>query len=348
LLCLCSLRGFNCFAVSEIIFKWTLHQMLLRKMAHKTMSRLKRHSKEGEVVPNESNSTEQAQQFKNENKEATSAPKTSKEKEKTRKMWTLDDFEIGRALGKGKFGHVYLAREKQHKFVVALKVLFKSQLVNAGCEHQLRREIEIQAHLKHPNILRLYGYFYDSSRIYLILEYAGKGELYAELKRCGHFSEKQSAQYLHQLIGALSYLHSKKVIHRDIKPENILIGSNGQLKIADFGWSVHSPSSRRGTVCGTLDYLPPEMISGQPHGDAVDLWSLGVLLFEFLNGKPPFYSESQHSTFRRIRQCQYEMPENFSEGAKDVIRRLLQPTPSKRMPLKELAAHPWILENKDN
>ncbi|KAJ4927441.1 hypothetical protein JOQ06_015169, partial [Pogonophryne albipinna] len=214
--------------------------------------------------------------------------------------WSLENFDIGRPLGKGKFGNVYLARERQSKFILALKVLFKKQLEKAGVEHQLRREVEIQSHLRHPNILRLYGYFHDSTRVYLILEFAPKGELYSELQRCGCFPEDKSATYIMELADALNYCHSKKVIHRDIKPENLLLGANGELKIADFGWSVHTPSSRRSTLCGTLDYLPPEMIEGKTHDEKVDLWSLGVLCYEFLVGKPPFETKSHEETYRKI------------------------------------------------
>ncbi|KAF5900807.1 aurora kinase B-like, partial [Clarias magur] len=217
-----------------------------------------------------------------------------------KKPWSLENFDIGRALGKGKFGSVYLARERQTKFILALKVLFKKQLEKAGVEHQLRREVEIQSHLRHPNILRLYGYFHDSARVYLILEFAPKGELYGELQRCRMFDDQRSATYIMELADALYYCHSKKVIHRDIKPENLLLGANGELKIADFGWSVHTPSSRRSTLCGTLDYLPPEMIEGKTHDERVDLWSLGVLCYEFLVGNPPFETKSHEETYRKI------------------------------------------------
>ena len=127
--------------------------------------------------------------------------------------WKLEDFDIGRPLGKGKFGNVYLAREKKSKYIVALKVLFKSQLQKAQVEHQLRREIEIQSHLRHPNILRLFGYFYDETRVYLILEFAPGGEMYKALQKqpTKRFDEVRVAKYMKQLADALVYCHAKKV-----------------------------------------------------------------------------------------------------------------------------------------
>lgn len=260
--------------------------------------------------------------------------------------WSLENFDIGRPLGKGKFGNVYLARERQTKFILALKVLFKKQLEKAGVEHQLRREVEIQSHLRHPNILRLYGYFHDASRVYLILEFAPRGELYSELQRCGHFPENISATYIMELADALNYCHTKKVIHRDIKPENLLLGANGELKIADFGWSVHTPSSRRSTLCGTLDYLPPEMIEGKTHDEKVDLWSLGVLCYEFLVGKPPFEAKTHEETYRRISRVEYSYPPQatISAGAKDLVARLLKHNPMHRLPIQGVLSHPWVVE----
>uniref|UniRef100_A0A8C3C499 non-specific serine/threonine protein kinase n=1 Tax=Cairina moschata TaxID=8855 RepID=A0A8C3C499_CAIMO len=272
------------------------------------------------------------------------AESSSKQKNEER-QWSLDDFEIGRPLGKGKFGNVYLAREKQSKFILALKVLFKTQLEEAGVEHQLRREVEIQSHLRHPNILRLYGYFHDVTRVYLILEYAPRGEVYKELQKLTKFDEQRTATYITELADALSYCHSKNVIHRDIKPENLLLGSNGELKIADFGWSVHAPSSRRTTLCGTLDYLPPEMIEGRTHDEKVDIWSLGVLCYEFLVGKPPFEAATYQETYRAISRVEFKYPAFVTEGAKDLISKLLKHNPFHRMPLKDVLVHPWITAN---
>jgi len=263
--------------------------------------------------------------------------------------WQLSDFDIGKPLGKGKFGNVYLAREKKSQFIVALKVLFKAQLQQSNVEHQLRREVEIQAHLRHPNILRLYGYFYDKEKIYLILEYAAKGELYRELQKFGKFTEKQTATYVVQLARALSYCHSKHVIHRDIKPENLLIGLSGDLKIADFGWSVHAPNSRRRTLCGTLDYLPPEMVEGKEHDSAVDNWSLGVLAYEFLTGGPPFEAPGHQDTYRRIVRVDLKFPEQSapSHEAQEFVRQLLVKDPRERLALCEVEQHPWIVANAD-
>ncbi|GJP42793.1 hypothetical protein CLOM_g2324 [Closterium sp. NIES-68] len=258
--------------------------------------------------------------------------------------WSLEDFDIGRPLGRGKFGSVYLAREKKSKFIVALKVLFKNQLQESQVEHQLRREIEIQSHLRHPHILRLFGFFYDEKRVYLILEFAAGGELYRELQKSQQFSEQRAATYILSLAEALIYCHSKHVIHRDIKPENLLIGSDGEVKIADFGWSVHAPNSRRQTLCGTLDYLPPEMVEGASHDRMVDVWSLGVLTYEFLYGTPPFEAPNHPQTYKRIMQVDLKFPGNIkvSPDAKDLIRRLLVKDPSARLALRDVLVHPWI------
>ncbi|CAL9091866.1 unnamed protein product [Musa textilis] len=239
------------------------------------------------------------------------------------KRWTLNDFDIGMPLGRGKFGHVYLAREKRSNHIVALKVLFKSQLKQSQVEHQLRREVEIQSHLRHPNILRLYGYFYDQTRVYLILEYAANGEVYKELQKCKYFSERRSATYISSLAQALIYLHGKHVIHRDIKPENLLIGLQGELKIADFGWSVHTFNRRR-TMCGTLDYLPPEMVESVEHDASVDIWSLGILCYEFLYGAPPFEAKEHSDTYKRIVKVDLKFPSKpfVSPGAKDLISQV--------------------------
>ncbi|KAK7733584.1 spindle assembly checkpoint kinase [Botryosphaeria dothidea] len=264
------------------------------------------------------------------------------------KQFNLNMFEIGKPLGKGKFGRVYLAKERQSGFVCALKVLHKSELQQGKVEKQVRREIEIQSNLAHPNILRLFGHFHDSKRIFLILEFAGKGELYKHLRKEQRFPEWKAAQYIAQMAGALKYLHKKHIMHRDIKPENILVGIHGEIKISDFGWSVHAPNNRRNTMCGTLDYLPPEMIkpgsSENFYNEKVDLWSLGVLTYEFLVGEAPF-EDTPVMTQRRIARAEMTIPSFVSPEARDLIKKLLVLDPEKRLPLEEVEKHPWIIKH---
>ena len=231
------------------------------------------------------------------------------------KLFHLGMFEIGKPLGKGKFGRVYLAKHRSSGFICALKVLHKSELQQGKVEKQVRREIEIQSNLAHPNILRLYGHFHDAKRVFLILEFAGKGELYKHLRKEVRFPEWKAAQYIAQMAAALKYLHKKHVMHRDIKPANI----------SDFGWSVHAPNNRRKTMCGTLDYLPPEMIkpggNDSFYSEKVDLWSLGVLTYEFLCGEAPF-EDSPVQTQRRIVKCEMTVPGYVSAEAKDLIKKV--------------------------
>jgi hypothetical protein len=156
------------------------------------------------------------------------------------RVWKLSDFEIGRILGRGRFGNVYLAREKESKYIVALKVLQKKQLKKENIEYQLRREIEIQSHLRHQHILRLYGYFYDEKRVYLIIEYAAQGELYQRLLEVGKFPEALCAKYISQIAHALHVMHSKQILHRDLKPENILLNANVRTYTSlDNRWIGH-------------------------------------------------------------------------------------------------------------
>ncbi|XP_017873667.1 PREDICTED: aurora kinase C [Drosophila arizonae] len=275
----------------------------------------------------------------------TEKDKTESATAKPKKTWALSNFDIGRQLGRGKFGNVYLAREKESQFVVALKVLFKRQIGETKVEHQVRREIEIQSHLRHPHILRLYAYFHDEARIYLVLEYAPQGTLFSALQAqpMKRFDDRQSATYIKALCSALLYLHERDIIHRDIKPENLLLGHKGVLKIADFGWSVHEPNSMRLTLCGTVDYLPPEMVLNKPHTKNVDLWSLGVLCFELLVGHAPFFSKTYEETYQKILKVDYKTPEHVSKAAAHLISKLLVLNPMHRMPLDQIMLHPWIV-----
>ncbi|KAK4312589.1 hypothetical protein Pmani_015999 [Petrolisthes manimaculis] len=304
-------------------------------------------------------STEQSQKSLDKNlnpqSQATSVKNEKSDKGKTKeassgasgRCWTLEDFEIGRPLGKGKFGNVYLAREKKSRVLLALKVMFKYVLATNGIEHQVKREAEIHSHLRHPNILSMYGYFHCEKRVYLILEFAKYGELYKVLKSQPEkrFSEYHAANFIGQLVSALEFLHSKNVIHRDIKPENILVASGGILKMADFGWSVHAPDERRATLCGTLDYLPPEMIEGRLYDEKVDIWALGVLCYEFVCGQPSFEATTKSETFKRIAHVDIRFPSFLTDNVQNLICKLLKYKPRERLSLEGIKEHPWIMKH---
>lgn len=266
------------------------------------------------------------------------------------KEWSVKDFEIGKKLGKGKFGSIYLARERRSKLLVALKVMHKQQLFETGNEHQLQREVDIQLNLRHPNILRLYGYFHDATKIYLILEYAPGGEVYKELQKTERFDEQKTSQYIASTARALQHCHSKNILHRDLKPENLLVGFHGLIKLADFGWSVHvSPQAhdRRLTLCGTLDYLPPEMLMRKEHDQNVDIWCLGVLTYEFLVGQAPFFHDDQEGTKKRIVRDHPDLwtpaaRKHLSRMSRDFVSRILVKDARKRMTIPQILQHPFI------
>eukprot|EP00916_Digyalum_oweni_P022927 GHVL01038028.1.p1 GENE.GHVL01038028.1~~GHVL01038028.1.p1 ORF type:complete len:292 (-),score=33.08 GHVL01038028.1:417-1292(-) len=141
---------------------------------------------------------------------------------------------------------------------------------------------------------------------------------------------------------ALQYLAQRGVFHRDLKPENMLITSEGHVKLADFGWSVHCPSKRRMTLCGTPEYLAPEVLAGQPYNAQVDVWCLGVTLFEMLSCTTPFKGDTQDAIYKTIRELNYNFPECISSGAQQLIMRMLSP-PEERIELDEIPHHPWML-----
>jgi serine/threonine protein kinase len=209
--------------------------------------------------------------------------------ERPARIWTVSDFEIKDRIGMGRFAIVLSAMEKASKVIIALKKIEKKLIINHGFVHQVRREVEIQSRLSHPNIIKLYGYFQDNNYVYLVQEYASGGSLFEYVNRKGTLDKEEIRRMGFQLLSALCYLQERKVMHRDIKLENILLDQDMNPKLADFGWAVHSLNNLRTTFCGTVLYLSPELVNREPYGNTLDVWSIGILFFELATGKAPFF-----------------------------------------------------------
>lgn len=227
---------------------------------------------------------------------------------------TKDSFNFLTQIGSGAFGKVYKVSSKTTGQIHALKVLSKNQITNLKLTDQLRNEIALLARCKHKNIVKLFCAFEDKGYIFLIMEMASEGTLYQKLKKMKKFDEQMVADYMTDIIRAVAYLHEMDppIIHRDLKPENVLLSGN-ILKLADFGWS-NVKDDYRNTFCGTPDYLSPEMIIGSGHSEKLDIWTLGVLMFEMLHGRPPF---SPNEKIRDRRLLQKTIEDNIMKGKVD-------------------------------
>ena len=261
----------------------------------------------------------------------------------------IGDFSLGRPVGAGKFGTIYLARVRaKPQLYVAIKVMFK-RCLSKNHVTQLLREIQHLDQLRSDHVISLYDFFHDAQRIYLVMEYANGGDLYHTLSGCKRLSEAEAANIFQQSVRAIQTCHENDIIHRDIKPENFVWGADGRLKLIDLGWSAPcGVGSRRETLCGTLDYLPPEMVIGKPYGQMADIWCLGVLLFELLTGSPPFEDEDYLVTKLNIKYVTYKAPEYLSLEAKRFIASILKADPLSRPTLQQLLTHPWVVSNSQS
>lgn len=261
-----------------------------------------------------------------------------------RKKWCIDDFELLHKLGGGNYGDVFLASIKNCNFVCAIKKLSLKKLAERKIVNQLRREIEIAFNSRHKYLLRTYGYFFDRTDMYLILEACSNGMMYSELSRVKCYPPDKAARYVAQLGEALLYLHQHHILHRDIKPENILLDHHKNIKLADFGWSVHDPMNRRTTSCGTPEYFPPEIVRRQAYDCSADLWCLGIFCYELLVGKTPFVAKENEQMYKKITLGEYTIPKTVPEEAEDLIRQLLIKDGSKRLSLHRVLNHPFLLK----
>ena len=253
----------------------------------------------------------------------------------------------GRLLGKGGFAKCYEFTCAENKKIFAAKVVAKSGLVKSRAKQKLISEIKIHKSLHHPQIVAFEHYFEDTENVYILLEMCQNQTLNELLKRRKRLTEIEVQCYIVQLIKALKYLHSHRVIHRDLKLGNLFLTEKMELKVGDFGLAtkLDFEGERKRTVCGTPNYIAPEILDGKTgHSYEVDIWSLGVIIYTLIIGKPPFETRDVKTTYKRIKMNAYTFPENaiVSEAAKNLIAQILVLDPSKRPTLDQILTHDFF------
>jgi serine/threonine protein kinase len=255
----------------------------------------------------------------------------------------VGNYTLGRLIGKGSFGKVYLAT---HKLTNGSKVVLKSASRHDG---NLAREIHHHRQFVHPHIARLYEVIVTESLVWLVLEYCPGDELYNRLLRTGAMEPEKVQRIFTQLVGAVSYVHMKSCVHRDLKLENILLDKHENVKLVDFGFTreYEGKMSYLQTWCGTVCYSAPEMIKGEKYaGEKVDVWSLGIILYALLCGELPFDEDDDESgTKQLILKEEPNYPDHLPPQAKELIVSLLAKRPLLRPSLADILQHPWLAEH---
>lgn len=261
-----------------------------------------------------------------------------------------DVFTRIRTLGKGAFGRVLLVRYKDTEKYYAMKVLSKLDIVKSRQITSAILEKKILASVNIEQITRLTYTFKDNSFLYLVMEFIPGGELFTLLRSMKSFSEAMVKFYAAQVLLAFEYLHYLTITYRDLKPENILLTADGFVKVTDLGFAKMLPVDKRTwTVCGTPDYMAPEIIMNKGYGHAVDWWAFGVLLYEMTAGFPPFMHQEQIKTFEHIISGKLKFTNQFSSDLKDLIRNLIQTDLSKRYGnlkngVMDIKGHPYFVD----
>ncbi|CAN9499429.1 unnamed protein product [Ophioblennius macclurei] len=254
-------------------------------------------------------------------------------------------YHLGRTLGRGHYAVVKLARQVSTGQLVAVKMIDKTKLDVMATSHLLQ-EVRCMRLVQHPNVVRLYEVIDTPTTLYLVMELAEGGDLYDYILRHeGGVAEGTAKRHFTQIVRAVAYCHRLHVVHRDLKPENVVFfPQQGAVKLTDFGFSnLFQPGTMLATSCGSLAYSAPEILLGEEYdAPAVDIWSLGVILYMLVCGVPPFQETNDSETLVMILDCRYSVPEHVSDGCRDLISRMLQKDPSRRASLEEIEAHEWL------
>jgi len=266
--------------------------------------------------------------------------------DKYHKAVGFDDLVVGKTLGCGAFGRVKLVKDQNTGDTYALKCLIKADIVQNNLQDHVLNERNVMLMLDHPFILKLHNSYKDDKFIYFLLELALGGELFTFLRKAGRFNEKASRFYATSVILGFEQLHNKNIVYRDLKPENLILDANGYLKIVDFGLAK-VVTDRTWTLCGTPDYLAPEIILSKGHNRAVDYWALGVLIYEMSAGFVPFYSDDPMEVYQLILACDLKFPSHFSRACMDLVSKLMMQNQTKRLGnmkngIRDIIKHKWF------
>ncbi|KAI0114963.1 Pkinase-domain-containing protein [Daldinia grandis] len=267
----------------------------------------------------------------------------------TKGKYSLTDFDLLRTLGTGSFGRVHLVQSKHNQRFYAIKVLKKAQVVKMKQVEHTNDERRMLGEVKHPFLITLWGTFQDPKNLYMVMDFVEGGELFSLLRKSGRFPNPVAKFYAAEVTLALEYLHSRNIIYRDLKPENLLLDRHGHLKITDFGFAKRVPD-KTWTLCGTPDYLAPEVVSNKGYNKSVDWWSLGILIYEMLCGYTPFWdSGSPMKIYENILRGKVKYPPYVHPDAQSLLELLITPDLTKRLGnlyggSQDVKTHPWFAE----
>uniref|UniRef100_A0A8C6UQD4 Serine/threonine-protein kinase PLK n=1 Tax=Neogobius melanostomus TaxID=47308 RepID=A0A8C6UQD4_9GOBI len=252
----------------------------------------------------------------------------------------------GKVLGKGGFAKCYELTDLATGKVYAAKIIPHSRVSKPHQREKIDREIELHKALSHRHIVHFYHHFEDKENIYILLEYCSRKSLAHILKARKVLTEPEVRYYLRQIVSGLKYLHEQEILHRDLKLGNFFVSESMELKVGDFGLAakLEPAGNRRKTICGTPNYLSPEVLNKQGHGCESDIWALGCVMYTMLLGRPPFETTNLKETYRCIREARYSMPSSLSPQAKQLISNLLAKTPEDRPNLELILRHDFFTQ----
>merc|ERR1712139_237068 len=257
-------------------------------------------------------------------------------------------FEMVRTLGCGSFGRVKYAKYKKDGNMYAVKFMKKHEIIKLKQVDHINAERNLMQQINHPFAVNMFGSFKDDRYVFIVMEVVSGGEMFTHLRRARKFSDEQAKFYGLIIAMIFAHIHESNIIHRDLKPENILMEASGYAKLTDFGFAkVVEPGARTSTLCGTPEYIAPEVLLNKGHGKPVDWWTLGILTYEMIVGQPPFCDEEPMGIYQKILAGKIYFPKVFNKEAKGLVKKLLTADLGKRYGnlkngVDDIKQHKWF------